>query len=208
VSLSHRAGDGAIHPTPVVGALGVLADVARWTPTGWRTPGLALHLLGVTREELAGSEWAWVVHRHLGGLPPKVDLAAERRLAEVLVQAARAGLLAAAGGVRDGGLAQALVQGVLRFGVGARVSLDGVCARDGVTPFLALFAESTARVVVALPAETEAAFLAACSAAGVPVARLGETTSGAELEVEGVFAMPLDDLRAAREAALPADSGA
>ena len=71
--------DSSIHPTPVVGVLGVLDDVARATPSGWREDGADLYLLGTTRAELDGSAWADVVHGHLGGLPPRVDLEAERR---------------------------------------------------------------------------------------------------------------------------------
>src|SRR5690606_8579754 len=80
VSLYNETGDVAILPTPVVGVLGVLDDVARRTPLGFRETGHAIYLLGTTREEFGGSEWAHVVHGHLGGLPPAVDLDAERQL--------------------------------------------------------------------------------------------------------------------------------
>ncbi|GMA87376.1 hypothetical protein GCM10025868_26260 [Angustibacter aerolatus] len=71
-----------------------------------------------------GSSWADVVHGHLGGLPPAVDLDAERVLAEILVAASRDGMVDAAHDLSDGGLAIALVEGCLRYGVGARVWLD------------------------------------------------------------------------------------
>src|SRR5690606_24243036 len=96
VSLYSQTGETAILPTPVVGVLGVLDDVTRRTPSGFRTPGQAIYLLGTTRDEFGGSEWAHVMHGHLGGTPPEVDLAAERRLAGLLIAAAGEGLLAAA----------------------------------------------------------------------------------------------------------------
>ncbi len=74
VSFYNQTGETAILPTPVVGVLGVLDDVTRRTPQGFRSPGQVIYLLGTTRDELAGSEWAHVVHGHLGGLPPQVDL--------------------------------------------------------------------------------------------------------------------------------------
>ncbi len=46
VSLYNQTGDVAIHPTPVVGVLGVLDDVTRRTPSGWRTPGQVIYLVG------------------------------------------------------------------------------------------------------------------------------------------------------------------
>ncbi|WP_456785762.1 phosphoribosylformylglycinamidine synthase subunit PurL [Cellulomonas sp. P5_C5] len=212
--------DSAIHPTPVVGVLGVLDDVADATPSGWTAPGQAVYLLGTTRAELDGSAWADVVHGHLGGLPPTVDLAAERRLAEVLTRASRDELVDAAHDLSEGGLIQALIESSLRFGVGVQVSLESLCARDGVTPFEALFSESTARVLVAVPRSEEVRLVDLCTARGVPALRLGETAEscspgagtptdaadhvhGPAVEVQGVFTLPLTDAREAHEGTLP-----
>ena len=167
--------DSAIHPTPVVGVLGVLDDVADATPSGWTAPGQAVYLLGTTRAELDGSAWADVVHGHLGGLPPAVDLDAERRLATVLHARRRDDLVDAAHDLSEGGLVQALVESSLRYGVGVQVSLDAMCERDGVTPFEALFSESTARALVAVPRSEEVRLVDLCTARGVPALRLGET---------------------------------
>ena len=78
VSLYNQTGETAILPTPVVAVLGVIDDVARRTPSGFLAEGQQIYLLGTTRDELAGSEWVHVVHGHLGGLPPVVDLRASR----------------------------------------------------------------------------------------------------------------------------------
>ena len=202
VSLYNQTGDIAIHPTPVVGVLGVMADVGRRTPSGWRSSGAPVLLLGRTRAEFGGSEWAWAEHGHLGGRPPAVDLAAERALAGVLADAAEAGLLEAAHDLSDGGLAQALVESSLRYGVGVTASLDAVAERDGVDAFTTLFAESVARAVVAVRPESLGEFTELCDAAGVPVAALG-TTGGDGVRVAG-FEVPLAELAAAHEATLPA----
>lgn len=212
--------DSAIHPTPVVGVLGVLDDVADATPSGWTAPGQAVYLLGTTRAELDGSAWADVVHGHLGGLPPAVDLAAERRLATVLTHASRDDLVDAAHDLSEGGLVQALIESSLRYGVGVQVSLDAICERDGVTPFEALFSESTARVLVAVPRSEEVRLVDLCTARGVPALRLGETAEscspgagtpvdesdhvhGPAVEVQGLFTLPLTEAREAFEATLP-----
>ena len=108
VSLYNQTGEVAILPTPVVAVLGVIDDVTRRTPSGFVAPGEQIFLLGETREELSGSEWAHVVHGHLGGLPPQVDLPAEKALAELLADAV--GPLTSAHDLSDGGLAQALVE--------------------------------------------------------------------------------------------------
>ena len=199
--------DSSIHPTPVVGVLGVIDDVRTAVPSGWRAEGLSVLLLGRTADELDGSAWADVEHGHLGGLPPRVDLAAERALASVLVEAREQGLVAAAHDLSEGGLAQALLEASLRYGVGADVALDGITGRDGVTPFAALFSETTARAVVAVDPEHEPELVAVAEAAGVPVLRLGRT-GGEALAVAGgfdgeTFTVPLAEAREAHEGTLP-----
>jgi len=196
VSFYNATGDAAILPTPVVGVLGVLDDVARRTPMGFGDAGDVLLLLGDTRDELGGSEWAWVTHRHLGGHPPAVDLAAESALADVLVGGSEHGLLTAAHDLSDGGLAQALVECSLQGGIGARVQLAG-------DPFVALFSESAARVLVAVPLAAAERFSELCRTARVPTSRLG-AVGGDTLDVTGQFAVPLVELRAAYEGTLPA----
>jgi phosphoribosylformylglycinamidine synthase len=213
--------DSSIHPTPVVGVLGVFDDVARATRSGWTQPGQAIYLLGATRGELDGSAWADVVHAHLGGLPPVVDLAAERTLAAILINASRDGLVDAAHDLSEGGLAQSLVEGCLRYGVGARVWLTELCERDGVTPFEALFAESTARAIVAVPRTEEVRFVDMCVARGFPHARIGVTDdapaadahadhadhaaadAGPVLELQSLFTVPLSELAEAHTGTLP-----
>ena len=198
VSFYNQTGETAILPTPVIGVLGVIQDVSARTPMGLSSEGDLVLQLGVTRDELGGSEWAHVAHGHLGGRPPALDLAAERALAEVLVSAAAAGLLQAAHDVSDGGLAQTLAEMALRGDVGARVSLP-----TDVDPFVALFAESTARVVAVVAAADEARLVDLCAERGVPVERIG-VVGGATVEVEGQFDVPLDELRTTWTATLPA----
>ena len=65
-----RPGPRAILPTPVIGVLGVIDDVTRRTPHGFRTDGALVYLLGDTRDEFGGSEWAHAMHGFLGGRPP------------------------------------------------------------------------------------------------------------------------------------------
>ncbi|GAA1940507.1 phosphoribosylformylglycinamidine synthase subunit PurL [Nocardioides marmoribigeumensis] len=202
VSLYNQTGDTAILPTPVVAVLGTIEDVRRRVPTGFG-PGQTVLLLGTTGEELSGSEWAHVVHGHLGGLPPRVDLAAEQALAAFLAEAGAAGLLGAAHDLSDGGLAQALVEAALRRGVGVRVAPEG-------DPFVALFAESAGRALVAVDPQDEERVVSLAGEHGVPVTRLGATTGqgdDAALEVEGSFTVPLAELRAVWATTLPAALG-
>ncbi len=199
VSFYNQTGATAILPTPVVGVLGVIDDVRRRIPTGiGAEAGETLVLLGETRAEFGGSEWAHVVHGHLGGVPPKVDLAREKLLGEVLVAGSRDGMLSAAHDLAEGGLAQALVETCLIGETGARVFLEGDL-------FTELFSESAGRVLVAVPRTEELRFTDMCSARGLPWRKVGVVDpESSSLEIQELGQLDLDELRAAWEGTLPA----
>ncbi|MGN6090551.1 MAG: AIR synthase related protein, partial [Actinomycetales bacterium] len=201
VSFYNSTADTPINPTPVVGVLGVFDDVTRRTPIGFDVEGESILLVGETRDELGGSEWAHL-QGHLGGLPPRVDLEAERQLAQILVAGSRDGMVSAAHDLSDGGLAQALVEACLRRGRGARIWLP-----DDLDPFVALFSESTARAIVVVPRSEELRFTDMCVARHVPVTRVGVVDGvgeDARLEVQGLFDVTVAELREAHEQTLPA----
>jgi phosphoribosylformylglycinamidine synthase len=196
VSFYNQTGDVAIHPTPVVGVLGVLDDVRNHLPLSFSQRQACVVLLGTTGPEFGGSAWAWVAHGHLGGRPPGVDLAAEQGLARVLAAAAADGLLTAAHDLSDGGLAVALAECCLAGRTGCRVSLPG-------DPFTALFSESSARAVAEVAPGAEAAFAALCQRHGVAATVLG-TVGGDRLEVTGCFSVPVAELATVGGGVLPA----
>ncbi|WP_267245411.1 phosphoribosylformylglycinamidine synthase subunit PurL [Streptomyces sp. PR69] len=197
VSLYNQTGETAIHPTPVVAVLGVIDDVTRRTPIAFAEEGQLLYLLGDTKEEFGGSAWSDVVHGHLGGLPPAVDLDREKLLAEILISASRDGMIDAAHDLSDGGLVQAVVESCLRGGVGARLVVP-----DGLDAFTFLFSESAGRAVVAVPRSEELRFTDMCGARGLPATRIG-VVDGEEVEVQGEFRIPLAELRTAHEETIP-----
>ncbi|SDQ59540.1 phosphoribosylformylglycinamidine synthase subunit PurL [Microbacterium sp. cf332] len=211
VSFYNQTGDQPIFPTPVVGVLGIVDDVARRIPSGWQDAGENIYLLGTTAEELDGSAWADTVHGHLGGLPPKVDLAGEKRLAGLIQAASQQGLVSSAHDLSTGGLGQALAEATTRFGVGARVWLSEIVERDGVDVATALFSESTGRVIVSVPREEDVKFRGLCEGRNYPVIRIGVTDAaeGIEsvLDVQGLFTVPVAEIRAASRATLPAAFG-
>ncbi|MBX3095028.1 MAG: phosphoribosylformylglycinamidine synthase II, partial [Cryobacterium sp.] len=206
VSFYNQTGDVPIHPTPVVAVLGIIEDVARRIPSGWQDDGDNIYLLGTTSLELNGSAWAGTIHDHLGGRPPRVDLGEHERLAALISAGSQESLIASAHDLSDGGLMQALAESVLRFGVGARVWLSELMDRDGVDAATALFSESTGRVIVSVPREDDVKFRGLCDGRGYPALRIGVTdASSSSLEVQDLFTLPLDELRAAhRTPLLPA----
>ncbi|MDQ4102853.1 MAG: phosphoribosylformylglycinamidine synthase subunit PurL [Actinomycetota bacterium] len=199
VSFYNQTGDTAILPTPVVGVLGLIDDVRRRIPTGLGDIGDEVWLLGETRDEFGGSEWAHELHGHLGGRPPAVDLAREQAIGEVLAAASRDGLVNGTHDLSDGGLAQALVEACLLGGVGARVTLPAQ-----LDPFVALFSESSARVLISVSGADADRVGQLCTDHGVPVTRLGKVHTRPVLEVVNVTTFGLDELCTAWQATLPA----
>jgi len=197
VSLYNQTGDTAIHPTPVVAVLGLIEDVTKRTPSRFQAAGERIFLLGETREELSGSEWAHVVHGHLGGLPPKVDLAAEAALAKLLKDLV--GVISSAHDLSDGGLMHALAEPAMVSGIGVDVTIEG-------DAFVGLFSESVARVIVTVTRENEAALVAAADEYGIALTDLGTTGGDAyTLATEaGEISIPLAELTAAWKAPIPA----
>jgi len=200
VSFYNSTAGTPINPTPVVGVLGLIDDVARRTPMGFQQADDVILLLGDTHEELGGSEWAWSQHRHLGGHPPRVDLAREKALAQVLIGGV--GLLGSAHDLSDGGLAQAIVESALSNSIGAEIALPAE-----LSAFIQLFSESAGRALVSLNPQHLERFTALCAEHGVPVAELGRS-GGEALAVDGVLEAGLDELRDAFEGTLPRLFGA
>ncbi|MFY9490840.1 MAG: phosphoribosylformylglycinamidine synthase subunit PurL [Mycobacterium sp.] len=200
VSFYNQTGATPILPTPVVGVLGVIDDVRRRLPTGLgNEPGETLYVLGDTRDEFDGSIWAQVTGDHLGGLPPAVDLAREKLLAEVLTSASRDGLVSAAHDLSEGGLIQAVIESALAGETGCRLVLP-----EDVDPFVFLFSESAGRVLAAVPRTEESRFVAMCAARGLPATRIGVSDDGSDsVEVQGFFTITLEELRSTSEGVLP-----
>jgi phosphoribosylformylglycinamidine synthase len=197
VSFYNESSGRPIHPTPVVGVLGLLEDPTTAVPSAFPRPGLDVWLLGETRVELGGSVWQRLTSGRLAGRPPALDLAAEAALHRLLVSLASRRLLAAAHDLSDGGLAIALVEATVAGGVGATVTLP-----PGLPPLAALVSESASRVLLAVPPASAEELATLAAEAGVPAVHLG-TTGGDRLAVPGVLDLPVSHLRGAYEAALP-----
>jgi phosphoribosylformylglycinamidine synthase len=203
VSFYNQTGEVAIHPTPVIGVLGVIENVERRTPMAWGLDGGLVYVLGTTRDEFAGSEWAHAVHAHLGGTPPILDLKSEMILAEILVAGSVQQLFSAAHDVSEGGIAQTLAEMAMRSGVGVRLAVPA-----GLDSFTFLWSESATRAIVVVKQNRNDEFLALCESKEFPVTRIGAVDSlSKSIELAGVFgetiSLDITELRAISEETLP-----
>ena len=171
VSLYNETNGRAIHPTPVVGAVGLVEDVRR-VPKGWRE-GDVIFAAFASAATLAGSEYQ-ARFGEVGGTPPPLDLEAEARLVSLLWQAAPLATLVH--DAAEGGLAVCLAEAALFSGCGAALDL-----RDDPVE---LFGEVGGRALVACSPESADEIETVARELSVPLRRVGEAGGGTLLGVE------------------------
>jgi phosphoribosylformylglycinamidine synthase len=195
---NETAGQGSIPPTPTIGMVGLLQDVALAVRMPFSGEGDAIFLLGETREELGASEYLFVRFGLECGSPPSLDLEVERALCELLATASERGLLRSAHDVSEGGLAVALAECAIAGGIGCDVAL----AQAGVRPDALLFGESAGRAIVSCEPGRAEELVALALAARVPVARIGRT-GGGRIRIDPGIDVELSAARDAHERTLP-----
>jgi phosphoribosylformylglycinamidine synthase II len=194
VSLYNEHFGRPIHPTPVVGVVGVLDDAELAVPAGFRGEGDVVLVAGGGRRALDGSLYQKLVLGEVGGRIPEPDLRNERQLHEFLAAAAERRLLRSAHDVAGGGLAFAIAEAAIFGEVGVRATADAPFAEgDG------------AAVISARPGDVAAL---AALAGGLPLVEIG-ATGGVRIELagEGAATLGLDEAAALYEGAIPAAMG-
>ncbi len=178
VSLYNESPSGAISPTPEIGIVGLLEDVAGRVGPAFRADGNAVVLVGQTGPGLAGSAYARLAGAAAEDGPPSLDLDRERGLQAFIREAIARGLVESCQDVSGGGLAVAIAEMAAWGDRGATLRV-GV----GDSPAVALFGESPSRLVVeAVPRHVPALVLLARHH-GLPAEGLG-TTGGERLVIE------------------------
>jgi phosphoribosylformylglycinamidine synthase len=178
VSLYNETDGSAIYPTPTIGVVGLLEHADRVVGRRFQESGDPIILLGEGRGELGGSEYLKVVHDLVRGVPPELDLNAERALQMLLVALADERLVRSAHDCSDGGLAVAIAESCFDTnGIGAEVSVAGlnVAREPYVNRAAALFGESASRVVVSAVPDDVTRILEKAAAANVPARVIGQT---------------------------------
>jgi phosphoribosylformylglycinamidine synthase len=198
----YNESDGAdIHPTPVVGVVGLIDRLDDRPPAAALVPGGRIVVLGETAAELGGSEWATGRHGLLGGMPPVADLGAGARLCGLVATLVTERMVTGVHDCSDGGLAVALAEMAFAGGCGFDVAAEGSLA--GLVPAVACFSESANRVVVVVDEARLDDILGRAAAAGVPAATIG-TAGGDRLRWAGAFDVELTEAERAWRDALPA----
>ncbi|HEY4554165.1 MAG TPA: phosphoribosylformylglycinamidine synthase subunit PurL [Bacillaceae bacterium] len=175
VSLANEKGGKAIYPTPIIGMVGLIEDLAHVTTQSFKAAGDLIYLVGKTADEFGGSELQKMVHGKIFGKAPAIDLDIEAKRQEQILKAIRSGYVASAHDVSEGGAAVALAESLFGTeGLGAEVTLSG-------NETSALFAETQSRFILSVKKEYQEAFEALVEDATL----IGEVTNGGELVIKG-----------------------
>jgi phosphoribosylformylglycinamidine synthase len=184
VSFYNESAGRDIHPTPVVGVLGVIDRLDVPPPGPTLVDGGRLLLLGATEAELSGSVWAWS-RGHTTGSLPVLDLDMHARVAQVVRDLVAGSVVQGVHDISTGGIGVALSEMAAVSGVGYQVAR--------LPDHAALFSESPSRVVVCVAPDMTQTVQNVCDAAGVLTARIG-AAGGDRCSVKGLYDLSLDQV--------------
>ncbi len=190
------SGESAIYPTPVIGMIGLLEDYGRRLEAGLRSEGDFVLLVGSSHNDLGGSEYLKVEHGRIAGRPPALDLARERAVHKLMLEAAGADLLRSAHDCADGGMLVALAECCLLGGIGVRC--PSLRPEAPVRLDAAFFGESPSRFIVSVPSRAMPEMQSLARRHHVEISLLG-LAGGQIIEFEGQFRVSLAEMRQAWE---------
>lgn len=188
VSFYNESFGQPIYPTPTVGLVGLVDDIAAVATVAFKDAGDVVVLVGETYDELGGSEYLKVVHEKVAGRPPALDLELERDVQAAVREAVRRGIAKSAHDCSEGGLAVALAECAIAGRVGCSVYLD-----DELPGVSSLFSESQSRVVLTVAEPDMDALLEILSRDEVPYSVLG-TVGGKRLAIGDKVDIDLDTI--------------
>jgi phosphoribosylformylglycinamidine (FGAM) synthase-like enzyme len=199
VSLYNETNGRAILPTPTIGGVGILDDLANMATLAFKAEGEAILLVGETKGWLGQSAFLATVLSREEGAPPPVDLAVEKRNGDFVRKLITEMRATAVHDLSDGGLLVAIAEMAMASGIGAK--LDSPPA--GIPPHAFWFGEDQARYVLTAKAAEVPKIVAEAAGSGIPVKVLG-TTAGLQLTLPGEDPILVSSLHALFECWLPA----
>ncbi len=196
VSLYNERSGTAVYPTPVVGMVGLVEDIDHITTQSFKEAGDLIYLIGETKPEFGGSELQKLTNNNIFGKAPELNLEVEKKAQKQVLSAIRAGVVASAHDVSEGGVAVALAESLMGSSeLGAEVTLQG----EATT---ALFSESQSRFVLTVKKENQAQFESL-----VDATYIGTVTDTSDLKItcgdELVVTQPVSTLEKAWKGAIP-----
>ena len=194
----------SIPPTVLFSVIGKIADARKAVSMDVKQAGDLVYLLGITADELGGSEY-YAQHDELGSQVPQVDAGQALLLYRTLNQAQQQGLIASCHDLSDGGLGVALAESAFAGGFGMQIELSYIEVEDYIREDKLLFSESQSRLLVTVRSSQKETFEALF--AGQSCRCIGQVTTQPELSINGLHGqkllqVSLKDLKQAWQAPL------
>ncbi len=188
VSFYNEDPDRAVFPSPVIGMIGLIEDTSHITTQWFEKEGDTIFLLGENKEHLGASEYLHTIFRHTKGQVPELDLQAERKMQDALLDAIKKGLIRSAHDCSEGGLAIALAECCIsnkENQIGAQITLD-----DKIRTDCLLFGEVQSRVVISCDPVSAEHIAKHFEGMNVPCAKIGKV-GGKNLKINNLVDIEL-----------------
>jgi phosphoribosylformylglycinamidine synthase len=191
VSFYNEDPERAVYPTPTIGMLGIIDDIAHVTTSNFKSAGDLIALAGTTKNELGGSEYVKEIHGLVTGDAPTLDLDFEKRMQRFVLEAIKGGLVKSAHDISEGGLAVALAECCFEDRehlIGAKVEFKLNMRLDAL-----YFGESQSRVILSINPASRGSLTQLAASMNIPMAIIGEVT-GDRLQINGDIDAPVAQL--------------
>ena len=196
VSFHNESKENAVYPTPTIGMLGIIEDLDKIMSSDFKFSGDEIYLLGNNRCEIGGSEYLKTIHGIISGDAPEVNVDAEKRLIDTILNLIDSRLINSAHDVSEGGLAICLAEKAINsVKFGCTVTLGNSTVGD-------IFGESQSRIVVSVSKNNLVAFTDLCKKSDLFFEKLGEVTEN-NFTIKGVVTTTVAELTKQYEGAIP-----
>ena len=195
VSLYNETDGQSVYPTPVIGMVGLIEELAHITTQHFQAAGDLIYVLGETHADFNGSELQKLQTGKIAGRLMSFDLETEKMNQQLVTAAIQAGLVQSAHDCAEGGLAIALAESAFDKGFGLNVTVS--------LPAAQLFSETQSRFVLSVAPDKQAAFEALVGAAATAI---GEVTADGQIRMQAqddAIEMPLAEAKLKWEEAIP-----
>ena len=199
VSFYNENPEGAVFPTPVIGMLGLIEDLAHVRQSGFVDEGDFIILLGNLGGCVGGSEYLNLIHGRVEGDVPNIDLEYEKMVQDSVLEGIRQGVIKSAHDISDGGLAIALAECCMAGGnnLGANIVISRKIRDDEL-----LFGETQSAIIVTISESDLMRIEEVSGKFQIPCETIGKV-SGNSLSINSFFDIAVSKLRKIYESALP-----
>lgn len=180
----------SVPPTLLISSIGVVSDISYCQTLDFKNAGDYIYILGITRDELGGSEYLAYMgetlseEKYIGNTVPHVDTIMNTKVYRVIEKALRAGLIASSISIERGGIALALAKSAMGGLLGANIDLQAIPQENINRNDTLLFSESQGRILVSIAPENKTQFEKLCK--DIPFAKIGQVTDNSLIRINAL----------------------